>query len=112
MIQALLAFCFYLALAAISLFVFWAVQIRWGDVTGLDPNNFLVRWFSKKKHIAMATGASAGMVGAPTSGGMFAIAVVPVINASAAREPWTIQARQPADDAWSQSPFVSVTQQV
>ncbi len=83
MIEALLAFCFYLVLAAMSLLVFWILQIRYGHVADLDPNDFLVRWFAKKKaatHEApmvteMVTGSAGTMVVSPVPLGTVAIAI-------------------------------------
>lgn len=48
MIEAVLAFGVYLGLAAITLLIFWALQIRFGQIEDLDPNNPFVQWFSRK----------------------------------------------------------------
>jgi hypothetical protein len=49
MIIAVLIFVSYLAAASIAVFGFWVMQIRFGDVSDLDPNSPLVRAFAKKK---------------------------------------------------------------
>jgi hypothetical protein len=48
MVQALIAFLFFLTVSALILTVFWGVQIRYGNVSGLDPNSLIVRTFAKK----------------------------------------------------------------
>ncbi len=48
MIQAVEVFAVYLLLSAASLVAFWFFQIRFGKTDDLDPNNVLVKLFSRK----------------------------------------------------------------
>lgn len=48
MVQALIAYVFFLTVSALILTVFWGVQIRYGNASGLDPNSLIVRTFAKK----------------------------------------------------------------
>jgi hypothetical protein len=45
--EALIGFGFCLALSAGAVLIFWALQIRYGDTSDLDPSNLLVRMFAK-----------------------------------------------------------------
>lgn len=49
MIEALLVFALYFILSIITMAGFWGLQIWFGSVADLDPDNFLVRWVSKAK---------------------------------------------------------------
>jgi hypothetical protein len=46
-VQAMIAYLVFLAASALILAVFWYLQIHYGDTSGLDPENVLVRAFVK-----------------------------------------------------------------
>lgn len=62
MVQALIIFGYFLGLSAITLAIFWALQIRFGDVSDLDPQNVLVRWLAKKQSTLAQSGFFDGHV--------------------------------------------------
>jgi hypothetical protein len=47
-VQALIAYVFFLTVSAVILTVFWGLQIRYGNLSGLNPNSFVVRLFARK----------------------------------------------------------------
>src|ERR1700730_13068200 len=49
MLFAAALFAFYFMVGMIVVFIFWAVKVRFGDSSELDPNSFVVRIFKKKR---------------------------------------------------------------
>lgn len=56
MLYALLVLLFYSVVAGAAVLLFWAAQIRFGDVSDLDPNSFLVRILRKKRILEPLSG--------------------------------------------------------
>ena len=49
MLTALTVFAFYLLIGAATMLAFWAIQVRFGDASDLDPDNLLVKVLSKRR---------------------------------------------------------------
>lgn len=87
--QALIVFSYFLFLSAVALLVFWALQIRYGDISDLDPDALLVKWFAPKKQLTSvkletaetisASVASVSFERAITAGGLATVVVLAVI---------------------------------
>ena len=60
MVQALIIFGYFLFLSAVTLFIFWVLQIRYGDVSDLDPQGIFVKWFARKQLSSVQNPVSSG----------------------------------------------------
>lgn len=98
MIWALTVFGFYLLLSAIVLSVFWALQIRFGGTSDLDPDNLFVRFFAPKGSpqrleiavVQAVTGSGQSVGAVPTLtaiGTAAALAMLSVTLSSESRRP-------------------------
>lgn len=92
MVQALIIFGYFLLLAAITLVVFWALQIRYGDVSDLDQQGFLVKWFAPRQRHTVQSPVSNGSGAAILSDRLAAAVVATVICLTISTGPSQVRA--------------------
>lgn len=107
-----MAFGYLLLLSGVALLVFWGVQVRYGDISDLDPTSFLVRWFAPKKPGCASvaqSGSSSLVVAYPLAAGVLVATVMCFTSPAARSFPLSVGYFAPVQQQGASSPGSPVT---